>query len=397
MTTARSTLPPGRTLAWTALRVSGRARAVQRQRGRGRERGLRLEALAELPLRPWPARANCSAQAAVGRHGGAGAGHQAGAVPGACAGVEERGRDALTVRVWASGCGCKQQAACHPARPATPCRCACRAASGAARLLSRWCGSSGLCVWSRWPSQRSRCALAWGGAKAGTGRGAVGHWNLGEDAMCGSTRAVPPLPPAGRGLWRNQDRARALREGTALLRRAVHGALRASGDATSSALLSAMPGMLSNLARSPALTQPPPPPPAQVYNYWLENIKDWCISRQLWWGHRIPVWCAPGAWHAGRAGRGGAGRCQPLRQAAGSCVAPSSCAWLPLSPWRTLVLPPVPRRAGMCLIAPEAAAAAASSERYIVAKSEDEARERAEAQYGTGVVLKQVRVCWWWW
>ena len=26
---------------------------------------------------------------------------------------------------------------------------------------------------------------------------------------------------------------------------------------------------------------------------WLENIRDWCISRQLWWGHRIPIWhCA---------------------------------------------------------------------------------------------------------
>ncbi len=32
---------------------------------------------------------------------------------------------------------------------------------------------------------------------------------------------------------------------------------------------------------------------AKVYNHWLSNIHDWCISRQLWWGHRIPVWRAP--------------------------------------------------------------------------------------------------------
>ena len=28
----------------------------------------------------------------------------------------------------------------------------------------------------------------------------------------------------------------------------------------------------------------------KVYMHWLENIRDWCISRQLWWGHRIPAY-----------------------------------------------------------------------------------------------------------
>src|SRR5262245_18130045 len=33
-----------------------------------------------------------------------------------------------------------------------------------------------------------------------------------------------------------------------------------------------------------------PPHWEKVYAQWLENIRDWCISRQVWWGHRIPAW-----------------------------------------------------------------------------------------------------------
>ena len=32
----------------------------------------------------------------------------------------------------------------------------------------------------------------------------------------------------------------------------------------------------------------------KTYLHWMDNIQDWCISRQLWWGHRIPVWYRKG-------------------------------------------------------------------------------------------------------
>jgi valyl-tRNA synthetase len=51
-----------------------------------------------------------------------------------------------------------------------------------------------------------------------------------------------------------------------------------------------------------------------VWFRWLENIRDWCISRQLWWGHRIPAYYVTFKGEVGRAqgwgvrGGGGGGR-----------------------------------------------------------------------------------------
>ncbi|OGX39650.1 MAG: valine--tRNA ligase [Omnitrophica WOR_2 bacterium RIFCSPHIGHO2_02_FULL_50_17] len=40
-----------------------------------------------------------------------------------------------------------------------------------------------------------------------------------------------------------------------------------------------------------------PPRWTKVYLNWMDNIRDWCISRQIWWGHRIPVWYCVGDGH----------------------------------------------------------------------------------------------------
>ena len=38
----------------------------------------------------------------------------------------------------------------------------------------------------------------------------------------------------------------------------------------------------------------PEVPYEKVYSNWLENLRDWTISRQLWWGHQIPAWYTSG-------------------------------------------------------------------------------------------------------
>jgi valyl-tRNA synthetase len=46
----------------------------------------------------------------------------------------------------------------------------------------------------------------------------------------------------------------------------------------------------------------------KIYFHWMENIEDWCISRQLWWGHRIPAWYGPqGEIYVGRQAPAGDG------------------------------------------------------------------------------------------
>ncbi|HEY0988289.1 MAG TPA: valine--tRNA ligase [Kofleriaceae bacterium] len=55
----------------------------------------------------------------------------------------------------------------------------------------------------------------------------------------------------------------------------------------------------------------------KTFMHWMTNIKDWCISRQLWWGHRIPAWhCACGAFTVARTAPEACSRCngKELRQ-----------------------------------------------------------------------------------
>ena len=51
----------------------------------------------------------------------------------------------------------------------------------------------------------------------------------------------------------------------------------------------------------------------KTYMHWLTHIQDWCISRQLWWGHRIPVWACQDCDHMSVSGEDNLEHCQKCR------------------------------------------------------------------------------------
>jgi len=77
------------------------------------------------------------------------------------------------------------------------------------------------------------------------------------------------------------------------------GGMRAAVQTQSAAAHAMMPSAIP-AGRLPAGTGQWPVPPnkmqfhpqrwAKVYDHWMGGLQDWCVSRQLWWGHRIPVW-----------------------------------------------------------------------------------------------------------
>ncbi len=71
----------------------------------------------------------------------------------------------------------------------------------------------------------------------------------------------------------------------------------------------------------PAPARPGSCPPRfeKVWENWLTNIHDWNVSRQLWWGHRIPAWYCPDG-HVDRLGGGRRAR----RAATPAAAAPAS-------------------------------------------------------------------------
>ena len=135
-----------------------------------------------------------------------------------------------------------------------------------------------------------RCMHSFAALHASLGGLAPLHAHLGSDACsaciaCSSAGGVP-LPEAGRVapwgcLVHSAVRCSVLPEpGTTMLQ-----AIRLFEGCPAS-----KPALLCVQAVADGRLNIVPDRFSKVYHRWLTNIRDWCISRQLWWGHRIPVW-----------------------------------------------------------------------------------------------------------
>jgi valyl-tRNA synthetase len=109
----------------------------------------------------------------------------------------------------------------------------------------------------------------------------------------------------------------------------------------------------------------------RTWYHWLENIHDWCISRQLWWGHRIPVYYV--ALPAGTA----AGS-----DDSGSCITTPSTITTPDNSGSY-------KAAATSTTASGATGTTNSSTPYIVARSQEEAQIEAVKRYGRGATVVQ--------
>jgi valyl-tRNA synthetase len=110
----------------------------------------------------------------------------------------------------------------------------------------------------------------------------------------------------------------------------------------------------------------------RTWYHWLENIHDWCISRQLWWGHRIPVYYVtlPAGTAAGS-------------DDSGSCITTPSTITTPDNSGSYKATATATSTTG------SDAMGTIDSTPYIVARSQEEAQIEAMKRYGSGATVVQ--------